>query len=172
MRRTLLAAAAVLAVALLGADAGALAGASDATKIKGHWTNPKGACTDHVISFDPATGDLECTGTSKWTGTWKGSTKWTLTGNMDPDSGKTSGRIHEVFKGKIADGRKGKLVFSEKLQLDANGDIDIHGHIVDSSGGLAGAHGKARWTGYSSVTDGSGSGPYTGSWHKPPPKHH
>jgi hypothetical protein len=160
------------ALAALAGAAPVAAGGGHASKVKGHWSNPVGACVAHIISFDPATGDLKCTGTSKWTGTWKGSTKWTFDGNMDPATGEATGRIDEVFKGKIADGRKGKLTFVEKMTLDPEGNIDIHGHIVDSSGGLAGAHGRARWTGTSSATDGSGSGPYTGRWHKPPRKHH
>src|SRR3954451_21172692 len=172
MQARLSSAVALAAVAALAVGAPATAGGGHTSKIKGHWTNPVGACIAHIIRFDPATGDLKCTGTSEWTGTWKGSTKWTLTGNMDPATSQTTGRIDEVFKGKIADGRKGKLTFVEKMTLDPQGNIDIHGHIVGSSGGLAGAHGKAHWTGTSSTTDGSGKGPYSGRWHKPPQKHH
>jgi hypothetical protein len=160
----------VCAVALATVSPAVAAGDKPST-VKGHWTNPVGACVKHLISFDAATGDLKCTGTSKWTGTWKGSTKWTFTGNMNPSTGETKGHIDEVFTGKIADGRKGKLTFVEKMTLDKQGNIDIHGHIVKASGGLAGAKGKAHWTGTSSVADGSGAGPYSGSWHKPPRKH-
>jgi uncharacterized protein (DUF2147 family) len=160
------------AAAILAAGASAAAAGKPPAQGKGHWTNPVGACVGHIISNDPVTGDYKCSGTSSWTGTWKGSTKWTATGNLDAATGAATGKIHEVFKGKIADGRKGKLVFEETMTLDAKGNIDIRGKIVKSSGGLAGAHGKAHWTGTSSVADGSGAGPYSGSWHAPPIKRH
>jgi hypothetical protein len=136
------------------------------SKLHGRWTNPVGACVQHIIKFDPATGDVTCTGTSKWTGTWTGSTKWKLTGNQNLTTGAGSGRIDEVFTGSAGRGRKhrkGKLTFVEKMTL-ADGKISIRGHIVKSSHGLAGSSGHAVWTGTTSVTDGSGKGKYAGRW--------
>jgi hypothetical protein len=132
-------------------------------KVKGKWTNPVGACVAHIIKVDPITGDLlSCSGTSDWTGTWKGSTSWTLTGDVSLTTG-GSGRIDEVFKGRARDGRKGKLTFREHFTLDAAGSIDIKGKIVKSSGRLEGSHGRAHWIGTASP-DGSGSGTYSGRW--------
>jgi hypothetical protein len=132
-------------------------------KISGRWTNPVGACVAHIIEVDPATGDvLSCKGTSNWTGTWKGSTNWTLTGDVGLTSG-GSGRIDEVFKGHARDGRKGRLTFREHFTLDAAGKIDIKGKIVKSSGKLAGSRGRARWIG-TAKADGSGKGTYSGHW--------
>ena len=108
------------------------------SNLRGRWTNPVGACVAHIIKLDPATGDLlECTGTSDWTGTWKGSTTWRLTGDVSLTTG-GSGRIDEVFKGRARDGRRGSLTFVEHFTLDAAGTIDITGRIVKSSGRLAG----------------------------------
>ena len=61
-------------------------GPTTASKVRGRWTDPVGACAGHVVSLDPATGVIVCTGTSRWTGTWNGSTKWTLTRILDPSS--------------------------------------------------------------------------------------
>jgi hypothetical protein len=81
LARAVLAASA--AVAALGFAAGAALGTPPASsKVRGAWTDPVGACTGHIVSSDPATGALVCTGTSRWTGTWRGSTKWTLTGKQ------------------------------------------------------------------------------------------
>jgi hypothetical protein len=159
----IVAAAAALAIATTAALADHHHGSK---KVKGTWVNPVGSCVQHIISFDPATGDLVCTGTSDWTGTWKGSTAWRLTGNQDTGSGAVSGRIAEVFTGRAADGRKGRLTFVEHLELDAEGNIDITGHITHSCGALTGSSGHAHWVGTSSVADGSGHGPYTGRWHE------
>src|SRR5215217_7675307 len=127
------------------------------SKLKGRWSNPVGACVGHIIESDPTTGDLlGCTGTSDWTGTWKGSTTWTLTGDVSLTMG-GSGRIEEVFKGRARDGRKGRLTFAERFTLDAAGHIDIEGKIVKSCGGLAGSYGAARWIGTANP-DGSGEG--------------
>jgi len=68
-------------------------GPTTASKVRGRWTDPVGACAGHVVSLDPATGAIVCTGTSRWTGTWNGSTKWTLTRILDPSSAAVSGRI-------------------------------------------------------------------------------
>jgi hypothetical protein len=159
-------------VALVASNASA--GDPHSSKVKGAWSNPVGACVAHIIKVDPATGDLlSCSGTSDWTGTWKGSTKWTLSGDVSLTTG-GSGRIHEVFKGRARDGRKGKLIFTEHFTLDAAGHIDITGKIRKSSGGLAGSHGHARWIGTANA-DGSGSGTYSGRWHhggRPRHKHH
>ena len=135
------------------------------SKLKGRWSNPVGACVAHIIRTDPATGDLlSCSGTSDWTGTWKGSTTWTLTGDVSLTTG-GSGRIDEVFTGRARDGRKGKLRFVEHFTLDAAGNIDIKGKIVKSSGKLAGSNGHARWIGKANA-DGSGAGTYSGRWHE------
>lgn len=134
--------------------------------VSGTWSNPVGACVAHIVKFDPATGDITCTGTSAWTGTWTGSTTWKVTGNQDLATGAGSGRIDEVFTGHAADGRSGTLTFVENFTLDAAGNIDIHGRIVSSSGELARSHGRARWVGTSSATTGSGSGTYSGRWHQ------
>ena len=135
------------------------------SKVKGAWTNPVGACVAHIIDVDPATGDLlKCSGTSDWTGTWKGSTTWTLTGDISLTTG-GSGRIREVFKGRTRDGRQGKLTFVEHFTLDAAGHIDIKGKIVKGSGRLAGSHGHAHWIGTANA-DGSGAGTYSGRWHE------
>jgi hypothetical protein len=133
------------------------------TRVHGGWSDPVGACVAHIVSFDAATGAVTCTGTSKWTGTWVGSTTWTLTGRQDPATGVLTGQIHEVFKGHAARGRHGTLTFVEQITVDAAGKTDIRGHIVRGSGGLAGAHGDAHWIGQSG-TDGSGSGTYSGRW--------
>jgi hypothetical protein len=153
----------VAAVVVAMTATSALAHDHHEAKVKGTWTNPLGACVQHIISFDPATGDLVCTGTSHWRGTWKGSTTWKVTGNQDA-SGAASGRIDEVFTGRAADGRKGGLTFVEHFTLDAEGNIDISGHVTHSCGALTGSHGHARWIGTSSATDGSGEGTYSGGW--------
>jgi hypothetical protein len=141
------------------------------SKLKGEWSNPAGACVAHIIKVDPTTGDLlSCSGTSDWTGTWKGSTTWTLTGDVSLTAG-GSGRIDEVFKGRARDGRKGRLTFVEHFTLDAAGNIDITGKIVKSSGRLAGSHGHARWIGTANA-DGSGTGTYSGRWHEGRQRHH
>src|SRR3954468_21215691 len=141
-------------------------------QVRGTWTNPVGACVQHIVEFDPATGDITCTGTSEWTGTWSGSTTWTFTGKLDPATCAGSGDIDEVFTGHA--GRKhGKLTFHEHMTLDAAGNIDIRGKIVTGSGQLAGSSGRARWVGTSSAVDGSGEGTYSGQWHPPGQhKHH
>jgi hypothetical protein len=132
---------------------------------EGHLEQPVGACVAHIIKVDPATGDLlSCSGTSDWTGTWTGSTTWTLTGDVSLTTG-GSGRIREVFHGRSPHGRKGKLTFLEHFTLDAAGHIDIKGKIVKSSGALAGSRGRARWIGTANA-DGSGSGTYSGRWHE------
>src|SRR3954447_1271250 len=141
--------------------------------LRGRWTNPVGACVTHIDKVDPATGDvLRCTGTSTWTGTWRGSTTWVLTGDVSLTAGGT-GRIDEVFRGRARDGRTGRLTFVEHFTLDASGKIDIAGRIVKSSGRLAGSGGHARWIG-SSRPDGSGEGTYSGRWRegrRPSTKH-
>ena len=160
-----------LAVVVALAVPAASAGDRDhLSKLKGKWSNPVGACVAHIIKVDPTTGDLlSCSGTSDWTGTWKGSTTWTLTGNVSLTTG-GSGRIDEVFKGRARNGRKGKLTFVEHFTLDAAGHIDIKGKIVKSSGKLAGSHGHARWVGTANA-DGSGSGTYSGRWHEGGKRH-
>jgi parallel beta-helix repeat protein len=163
----ILALAVVALVALSGAPA-ASAGPSHTSKVRGTWSNPVGACVAHIISFDPSTGDFVCEGTSHWTGTWTGSTAWTLTGNQSP-TGAVSGRIDEVFKGHVADGSTGTLTFVEHITIDVAGNTDIRGSIVDSSGGLAHSQGHARWSGISNP-DGSGSGSYFGQWHQGQPQ--
>lgn len=135
------------------------------SKLKGKWSNPVGACVAHIITTDPTTGDLlSCSGTSDWTGTWKGSTTWTLTGDVSLTTG-GSGRIEEVFTGRTRDGRHGRLRFVEHFNLDAAGNIDIKGKIVKSFGELAGSYGHARWIGTANA-DGSGTGSYSGRWHE------
>jgi hypothetical protein len=133
------------------------------TGVHGAWSDPVGACLAHVVSFDPATGALTCTGTSDWTGTWAGSTTWTLTGRQDPVSGTVTGRIDEVFKGRARRAGRGTLTFVEQLTIDPTGNTDIRGHIVRGSAALAGSRGHAHWTGHSNA-DGSGSGTYSGQW--------
>ncbi len=151
------------AVVVLVAPAASASHRDHRSNLRGRWTNPVGACVAHIIKLDPATGDLlECTGTSDWTGTWKGSTTWRLTGDVSLTTG-GSGRIDEVFKGRARDGRRGSLTFVEHFTLDAAGTIDITGRIVKSSGRLAGSHGRARWIG-TTRADGSGSGTYSGRW--------
>jgi parallel beta-helix repeat protein len=164
----ILALAIVALVALSGAPA-ASAGPSHTSKVRGTWSDPVGACVAHIISFDPKTGDFVCTGTSHWTGTWTGSTTWTLTGNQSPTTGAVSGRIDEAFKGHLADGTTGTLTFAEHVTIDPDGDTDIRGSIVNSSGGLAYSQGHARWIGNSNP-DGSGSGSYSGQWHQGQPQ--
>jgi len=138
-------------------------GPTTASKVRGRWTDPVGACAGHVVSLDPATGAIVCTGTSRWTGTWNGSTKWTLTRILDPSSAAVSGRIDEVFTGDAAGGRAGTLTFVESLSIDASGGTSIRGHITNSSGALAGSSGHASWIGIS-AQDGSGSGTYSRRW--------
>jgi hypothetical protein len=140
------------------------AGHQHTTGVHGTWSDPVGACVAHIVSFDPATGDLTCTGTSAWTGTWAGSTTWTLTGRQDPVSGTITGRINEVFKGRARHAGRGTLTFVEQITIGAAGNTDIRGHIVRGSAALAGARGHAHWTGHSNA-DGSGSGTYSGQWH-------
>src|SRR4051812_49576144 len=115
------------ALAILPLSAALVAPAASAdhrhplSKVKGEWTNPVGACVAHIIKVDPTTGDLlSCTGTSDWTGTWNGSTTWTLRGDISLTTG-GSGRIREVFRGRARDGRNGKLTFVERFTLDASG---------------------------------------------------
>src|SRR5215210_45139 len=133
---------AVVVVALLVGLVGPVASADNRphlSKLKGKWSNPVGACVAHIIKVDPTSGNLlSCSGTSEWTGTWKGSSKWVLKGDVSLTAG-GSGRIDEVFTGRTRSGRKGKLTFVETFTLDATG-IDIRGKIVKSSGGLAGSH--------------------------------
>jgi hypothetical protein len=168
----------LLAVTVLGLTALAAAPASanhvHLTKLTGDWTNPVGACVNTITKFDPATGDvLACTGTSDWTGTWRGSTTWKLHGRVGLTTG-GSGHLDEVFTGRSASGHKGKLTFSEHFTIDPSGKIDIKGTIVKGSGRLGGSTGRARWIG-TTAADGSGSGTYTGRWHEgPKPKrgHH
>jgi hypothetical protein len=165
MRRislALLAAAGTLALPLAGAAAHH--GHHGATKLKGTWTNPVGACVQHIISNDATTGATKCTGTSDWKGTWKGSTTWTFTGTLSLTAG-GSGHIREVFTGRARDGRRGKLTFVERITIASDGATDIKGRIVGSCGSLAGSTGKPHWVG-TSATDGSGSGTYSGSWHE------
>jgi hypothetical protein len=156
--------AAIGTLALPVAGASALHRHQGPTKVKGAWTNPVGACVQHIISFDSATGATKCTGTSNWKGTWKGSTKWTFTGTLNASTGEGSGRVDEVFTGRARDGRRGRLIFVEHITLGSGGATDIKGRIVGSCGGLAGSHGRAHWVGTTSATDGSGSGTYSGSW--------
>jgi hypothetical protein len=139
--------------------------------VAGDWTNPVGACVGHITNVDPATGDLlGCSGTSDWTGTWSGSTTWTLTGDISLTAG-GSGRIDEVFSGHAADGRVGTLTFVEHFTLDATGHIDIKGKIVKASGEFAGSRGHAHWIGTANA-DGSGAGTYSGRWHERCTRHH
>ena len=138
-------------------------GPTTASKVRGRWTDPVGACAGHVVSLDPATGAIVCTRTSRWTGTWNGSTKWTLTRILDPSSAAVSGRVDEVFTGDAAGGRAGTLTFVESLSIDASGGTSIRGHITNSSGALAGSSGHASWIGIS-AQDGSGSGTYSRRW--------
>ena len=163
-RRTLGTAAAILTLFVaLFASAASADHRHHLSKLKGEWSNPVGACVAHIIKVDPTTGDLlSCTGTSDWTGTWNGSTTWTLKGDISLTTG-GSGHIREVFTGRARDGRKGKLTFVERFTLDASGHIDIQGKIVKSSGKLAGSYGHARWVGTANA-DGSGTGTYSGRW--------
>jgi hypothetical protein len=131
------------------------------TRVHGAWTDPAGSCVSH-LTVDPATGVFTCTGTTAWTGTWVGSTTWTLTAHRDPASGVLTGRIREVFKGR-AGRRHGTLTFVEQLTQDATGKEVSRGRIVRGSGGLAGSRGDVRFIGQSN-RDGSGSGTYSGRW--------
>ena len=156
---------ACLTVVALAGPAASASHRDHRANLKGRWTNPVGACVAHIVKVDPATGDvLRCTGTSDWTGTWKGSTRWRLTGDVSLTAG-GSGRIDEVFKGRARDGRRGTLTFVEHFTLAPSGAIDISGRIVQGSGRLAGSHGRARWIGTTSA-DGSGVGTYSGRWHE------
>jgi hypothetical protein len=121
-RRFLLTLLAVLATLSLPAG-GAFAhhGHHGQTKLKGAWTNPVGACVQHIISFDSATGAIKCTGSSNWKGTWKGSTKWTFTGTLNVSTGAGSGRVDEVFTGRAHDGRRGRLTFVEHITIGSDG---------------------------------------------------
>jgi len=157
--------AALLVVLVLMAPAASAHNPQHPLKVSGTWSDPPGACIDHIISFDPSTGDFACTGTSEWTGTWTGSTTWTLTGNQNPTTGATSGRINEVFRGHLPNGSAGTLTFVERITIDPAGNTAIRGRIVDSSGGLARSHGHARWIGVSN-TEGSGGGSYFGHWNQ------
>ena len=157
------AAAALVANLPIVAPVAHAAGTRHTAGAHGAWTDPVGACLAHVVSFDPATGALTCTGTSDWTGTWAGSTTWTLTGRQDPVSGAITGRIHEVFKGRARRVGRGTLTFVERVTIDAAGTTDIRGRIVRGSAALAGSRGHAHWTGHSNA-DGSGSGAYSGRW--------
>ena len=155
--------ASAIIVAALAVPAASAGDGHHLSKLKGKWSNPVGACVAHIIKVDPTSGDLlSCTGTSDWTGTWNGSTTWTLKGDISLTTG-GSGRIREVFTGRVRDGRKGKLTFVERFTLDASGRIDIQGKIVKSSGKLAGSYGHARWVGTANA-DGSGTGTYSGRW--------
>ena len=157
--------AALLVVLVLMAPTASAHNPQHPLKVSGTWSDPPGACIDHIISLDPSTGDFACTGTSEWTGTWTGSTTWTLTGNQNPTTGATSGRINEVFTGHLPNGSAGTLTFVERITIDPAGNTDIRGRIVDSSGGLARSHGHARWRGVSNA-GGSGSGSYLGHWNQ------
>ena len=164
-RRRRVTAVAFLTSLVAGVAAVASADPGHTPKVSGDWSNPVGACIGHIIEVDPTTGDLlSCSGTSDWTGTWTGSTTWTLTGDISLTAG-GSGRIDEVFTGHSPDGRAGTLTFVEQFTLDATGHIDITGKIVDSSGQLAGSHGHAHWVGTANL-DGSGRGTYSGRWHE------
>jgi hypothetical protein len=154
---------ALTALVALGFAAVAAMARTPASKVHGTWTDPVGACTAHIVSFDPSTGALVCTGTSRWAGTWRGSTKWTLTGSQDATTGAISGRIDEVFTGHAADGMAGRLTFVERLSIDSSGRTVIRGHITKGSRDLAGSTGHARWVG-TSAPDGSGKGSYSGTW--------
>jgi hypothetical protein len=170
-RRRGVAAMALMASFVVLVAPAALAHHGHPSKVRGKWSNPVGACVAHITRVDPTTGDvLGCSGTSDWTGTWTGSTGWTLTGYVSLTSG-GSGRIHEVFKGRAHDGRKGRLTFVERFTLDASGHIDIKGTIVKGFGELAGSSGHARWVGTANA-DGSGSGTYTGRWREGSKRHH
>ena len=163
--------ASAIIVAALAVPAASAGDGHHLSKLKGKWSNPVGACVAHIIKVDPTSGDLlSCTGTSDWTGTWNGSTTWTLKGDISLTTG-GSGHIREVFTGRARDGRKGKLTFVERFTLDASGRIDVQGKIVKSSGKLAGSYGHARWIGTANA-DGSGAGTYSGRWREGRPSHH
>jgi hypothetical protein len=142
----------------------ALPGVAAARRAHGAWSNPKGSCVTDLKILD-AQGHFRCTGSSRWTGTFRGRTRWRVTGIGNTATGASSGRIREVFRGRVgARGRRGRLRFVERYTQDAAGHITIHGRVVSGTRQLRRVRGRVTWTGTMSATTGVGAGAYHGRW--------
>jgi hypothetical protein len=150
-------------VALLLVTCGASQASVRSTALSGTWFQLINCLP---TSFDPLTDQIHCIGSSSWSGTWTGTTTYTMDGKYNVLTGDSTGVIHEVFTGKASDGTSGKLTFTEQLKIvGATSKLHINATIVGASGGFAGSTGKATFDGTDVVLVGSGT--YAGTWARP-----
>ncbi len=154
------------AITLLAAALGAVAPAAASARtiaVRGTWQQLINCVP---TSYNPLTRQLTCIGSTLWQGTWNGTTHYTYQGSYDLIPGDGQGTIHELFRGKAADGTSGTLSFIEHAALNgAQGTIHIDAKIVAGTGGFAGSTGSVAFDGTDDAATGSGT--YAGTWRHP-----
>ena len=154
----------VVAALTLGAAAACPGWAAAESAVDGSWESIVNCAFTH---YNPVSGAMGCEGSTLWSGTWTGTTRYQVRGTYDVLTGDSSGRLHEVFYGHDVDGRAGSLSFEERYVLvGASSTIHIDARIVSGTGDFRGANGRVTFDGTDTVE--AGSGTYAGSWSPPP----
>ena len=108
-------------------------------------------------SYDPTSTRMSCVGSTLWTGSLEGVTKYDVTGRYDVLTGTSSGVLHEVFYGRDQAGNQGTLVFDETYTLDGpTSTIHIDCAAVGGTDAFAGARGHLVFDGTDNVATGFG----------------
>jgi hypothetical protein len=133
------------------------------TVVGGSWV---GLANCVFTSFDPATGDFVCIGSTSWEGSWTGITHYDLTGNFNPVTGDWHGTITETFTGtSLADKSTGSLNLQGSLTVEgATQAVHVEEDIIDGDGdrSFRCSSGHATFDGLADAVGGMGG--YHGSW--------
>jgi hypothetical protein len=131
--------------------------------VSGTWTQLVNCA---ITSYNLATKQATCVGSSVWTGTWTGVTHYSFHGSLDLLAGDAQGTVDETFSGRSADGGTGTLCFHEWLTLTgATSTLYIRAALLSGTGDFTGSTGNATFTGTDNVATGFGT--YAGWWQRP-----
>lgn len=106
-----------------------------------------------------------CKGSAVLAGTWIGTLRYYAQGTVGIVSGDSYGRIHERFRGRSDDGRRGELFMSGTYTVEGDTGIGISNLRIDrGSGDFAYATGSVIVEGTMPLTGGPELATIAGSW--------
>ena len=134
-------------------------GPAPAVAANGRWVDAEPL---NLIGAQPIGADIlvTATGSSAWSGTLTGTTRFTLQALIDP-AGAARGTIDETFDGTVAGTGAGTLHFLERFAQNPGGALRLTALIASGTGDLTRLDGVLHFSGFTDAT-GVGGGTYTG----------
>jgi hypothetical protein len=126
-----------------------------------------GPCTPQAAVPPAKLGELlhSCKGTAVVSGTWTGTLRYRAEGNVGIVSGDARGRIHEWFRGRSEDGRRGELYMSGTYTVDGETGVGVSTLRIDrGTQDFARATGTVVVNGTMPITGGPEIADFEGTW--------